>query len=147
MSGAGHVTVRQAHAGDLDAIVRFNAAMALETEGKSLDVDTLQAGVLKLLSDDSLGFYLLAESGGRAAGQLMITDEWSDWRNAPLLVDSKRVRRPGFPAPGRVPLPGRASQGTGPGARERLRHPLVRLPGQPGGAADVSQPWYAARQV
>ena len=34
-----------------------------------------------LLGDRSLGFYIVAESGGAMVGQLMITYEWSDWRN------------------------------------------------------------------
>ena len=33
----------------------------------------------------SLGFYLIAEIGKVSAGQLMITYEWSDWRNGLFL--------------------------------------------------------------
>ena len=76
------ILVRRAAVGDMATIVQFNAAMALETEGKILDTELLGAGVQALLGDASRGFYLVAESGGRVAGQLMITTEWSDWRNA-----------------------------------------------------------------
>ncbi len=74
--------MRKAGPGDLEAIVEFNAAMALETEGRSLERDILREGVLNVLTDDSRGFYLIADSASQAAGQLMVTTEWSDWRNA-----------------------------------------------------------------
>lgn len=76
------IIIRQATLADLDTLVDFNAAMALETEDKGLDLDTLRGGVAALLKDDSLGFYLLAEDAGKVVGQLMVTTEWSDWRNA-----------------------------------------------------------------
>ena len=76
------ILVRRAVAADLDTLARFNAAMAVETEGKTLIADTLRAGVRAVLDNAALGFYLLAEIGGRPAGQLLITAEWSDWRNA-----------------------------------------------------------------
>ncbi len=55
--------------------------MALETEHTSLDRSRLRAGVEALLADPAKGFYLVAESDGEVVGQLMITYEWSDWRN------------------------------------------------------------------
>ena len=73
--------VRTAERGDVDALVRFNAAMALETEAKTLHPDTLRAGVAAVLDEPRRGFYLVAERGGQIAGCLMITYEWSDWRN------------------------------------------------------------------
>ena len=60
----------------------FNAAMARETEGKALDLGQLRAGVEAVLGDAHRGFYLVAETAGQVLGQLLITDEWSDWRNA-----------------------------------------------------------------
>ncbi len=60
----------------------FNAAMALETEGKTLDPITLIAGVEHLLQHPDLGFYLVAKTNDdKPVGTLMITYEWSDWRN------------------------------------------------------------------
>lgn len=58
-----------------------NAAMALETEGKTLDVERLRRGVNAVLLDASKGFYLVAERVGEVVGQLLVTFEWSDWRD------------------------------------------------------------------
>ena len=74
--------IRRATLADLDAIVGFNAAMARETEGKALDPSRLSDGVKAVLQQEDLGFYLLAELNGQAVGQLLVTTEWSDWRNA-----------------------------------------------------------------
>ena len=78
----GEFSIRRATPHDLETIVRLNSAMALETEERVLDPDTLREGVGRLLSDDIRGFYLVAESAGQIVGQLMVTFEWSDWRNA-----------------------------------------------------------------
>ena len=66
---------------DEDVAVASNAAMASETEGKTLHEPTLRAGVRAALADSAKGFYLMAERNGEAVGQLMVTTEWSDWRN------------------------------------------------------------------
>jgi ribosomal protein S18 acetylase RimI-like enzyme len=55
--------------------------MALETEGKKLDDGILEAGVRGIFEDAARGFYLVAEIEGKVAGSLMVTKEWSDWRN------------------------------------------------------------------
>ena len=55
--------------------------MAWETEGKTLDRELLRQGLDALLRHEDRGFYTVAEVGGRVVGQLMITYEWSDWRN------------------------------------------------------------------
>lgn len=73
--------IRKHNSNDLNTLVSFNCAMAEETEGKILKPETIQAGVRALLEDESKGFYLLAEMDDRMVGQLMITKEWSDWRN------------------------------------------------------------------
>lgn len=63
-------------------LVAFNAAMALETENKVLEPAVLTAGVRGLLAHPDYGFYLVAEDEARkVAGCLLITFEWSDWRN------------------------------------------------------------------
>jgi GNAT superfamily N-acetyltransferase len=79
---ADSILVRPANANDLKVLVAFNIAMALETEGKNLDQDALNAGVAAVLEDGLKGFYLLAEFRGNPVGQLLVTSEWSDWRNA-----------------------------------------------------------------
>lgn len=68
---------------DLDVLVEFNRAMALETEGKDLSLKIVTAGVETLLKNPTLGFYILArpENQDKVAGILMVTTEWSDWRN------------------------------------------------------------------
>jgi ribosomal protein S18 acetylase RimI-like enzyme len=74
--------IRKARKDDIDALIGFNEAMALETEGKKLFTGTLRKGVEAVFDDPQKGFYLVAEDGGRAIGGLMVTYEWSDWRNA-----------------------------------------------------------------
>jgi GNAT superfamily N-acetyltransferase len=74
--------VRRADLTDLESIVFFNAAMAQETEGKTLDAAKLRAGSKAVLQRKDLGFYLVAEADRRTVGQVLITTEWSDWRNA-----------------------------------------------------------------
>jgi GNAT superfamily N-acetyltransferase len=76
----GGYRIRPARAEDRDLIVRFNRAMARETEGRDLEEATIVAGVEALLADPTKGRYFLAE-GAEVAGQLMVTPEWSDWRN------------------------------------------------------------------
>jgi len=73
--------IRAARPDDLDTLVEFNAAMARETEDKDLDPAVLRAGMAAVLADPARGFYLVAECDGAVAGCLMITHEWSDWRN------------------------------------------------------------------
>ncbi|MHB1122547.1 MAG: GNAT family N-acetyltransferase [Ramlibacter sp.] len=73
--------IRKAHAGDADHIAAFNRAMAWETEGKALIPELIAAGVRRLLAEPALGFYAVAEHDGEVVGCLMVTNEWSDWRN------------------------------------------------------------------
>lgn len=75
------VTVRRATPADEDVVVRFNAALAAESEGKVLHEPTLRAGVRAGLADPHKGFYTVAERGGEVVGQVLVTFEWSDWRN------------------------------------------------------------------
>lgn len=74
--------IRIANEADIDSLVEFNQAMALETEGKRLDAATLESGVSAVFSDDKKGFYVVAEEESKVAAGLMVTFEWSDWRNA-----------------------------------------------------------------
>ena len=73
--------IRTATPEDVDALVEFNQAMALETEGKRLDTDVLRAGVSAVFADSRKGFYVVVEQEGSVAAGLMVTTEWSDWRN------------------------------------------------------------------
>lgn len=75
------LSIRKAELADAAAISRFNQAMALETEGKALLPDVVDAGVLRLLQQPSFGFYVVAADAGRIVACLLVTHEWSDWRN------------------------------------------------------------------
>jgi ribosomal protein S18 acetylase RimI-like enzyme len=75
------MNIRIAVPDDADALVEFNQAMALETEGKQLNGNILRAGVEAVFSDEKKGFYVVAEENGIITGGLMVTSEWSDWRN------------------------------------------------------------------
>jgi ribosomal protein S18 acetylase RimI-like enzyme len=76
------MNIRQAHQQDAASLIEFNQAMALETEGKQLDSKILESGVNSVFQDEKKGFYVVAESDDKIVGGLMITFEWSDWRNA-----------------------------------------------------------------
>ncbi len=75
------IIIRPAKADDAEAIVGFQKAMALHTEGKRLDSERIAAGVDRVLEDEDKGRYLIAEVDGLAVGSLLLTKEWSDWRN------------------------------------------------------------------
>lgn len=75
------IKVRRATPEDAEFLVRGNAEMALETEHLSLDLDRLRDGVHAIFELPSRGVYFVAELDGRRAGQMLITYEWSDWRN------------------------------------------------------------------
>src|SRR5437879_1374566 len=75
------VKVRHAAIGDLDVLVRFNAAIAKETEGRNLDMERLRKGTRAVLESSERGYYLVAETESVIVGQLFVTYEWSDWRN------------------------------------------------------------------
>ena len=73
--------IRIAEKTETAALVEFNQAMALETEGKTLDTQILQSGVAAVFDDEKKGFYVVAEENERIIGGLMVTFEWSDWRS------------------------------------------------------------------
>jgi GNAT superfamily N-acetyltransferase len=74
-------TLRRATPADAAVIAEYNRRLASETEGKTLDPTVLARGVSAVLDDPSRGLYFVAEQDGDIVGQLMITAEWSDWRN------------------------------------------------------------------
>ena len=78
------IQIRPARVEDAEAIAQFQCAMAAETEDKQLEPATVLAAVQAALGDASKGFYLVAEQGDQVVGSLLITDEWSDWRNSYL---------------------------------------------------------------
>jgi GNAT superfamily N-acetyltransferase len=75
------VHYREAVPADASAIIEFQLAMARETEELELDRAILTSGVNAVFADPALGRYYIAEDDGNVIGSLMITYEWSDWRN------------------------------------------------------------------
>ena len=79
---ADEITVREAAPDDIGTLVAFQQATARETEGKDLDSQVATKGVSAVFHPPDRGFYLVAETGGRVVGGLLITYGWSDWRNS-----------------------------------------------------------------
>lgn len=75
------IVIRPALPADVAFLADCNAAMARETEHKALDREVLTRGTQAVFDDPRRGFYLIAEHDGEPAGCLLITYEWSDWRN------------------------------------------------------------------
>jgi GNAT superfamily N-acetyltransferase len=73
--------IRTATEGDVPLIAQYNANIAWETEQRKLDLPRVREGVKALLLDPAKGTYYVAETNGQIAGQVLITYEWSDWRN------------------------------------------------------------------
>ncbi|MCS5626984.1 MAG: GNAT family N-acetyltransferase [Planctomycetota bacterium] len=87
------ISIRPATLDDLGTIIDFSARLAAESEGIDLDREVLAAGIGSALEDSSRARYFLAETAGEVAGQLMITYEWSDWRNGMFIwIQSVYVR-------------------------------------------------------
>ena len=78
------ISIRNAAMTDAAIIASNNSLMAEETEGRTLDPDIIGPGVAALLADPGKGRYWVAEAAGQIVGQLMVTYEWSDWRNGTL---------------------------------------------------------------
>jgi GNAT superfamily N-acetyltransferase len=83
VSDAG-IHLRPATIDDTSTIARFNRLLAQETEDEDLDEATVDRGVRRFLEGAGAGFYLVAEVDGAVVGCLMITYEWSDWRDGNL---------------------------------------------------------------
>lgn len=78
-----NIRIRLARQEDIPVLIRFNQAMAKETEDKNLSYDIIENGVKAVFKDPNKGFYVVAENDTKQIlGCLMITFEWSDWRNA-----------------------------------------------------------------
>ena len=90
------MNIRTATPGDAEVIAGFNRIMAQETERLALDPERLAAGVRAVLADPTKGIYYVAESGGFVVGQVMITYEWSDWRNGNIWWLQSVYVRPEF---------------------------------------------------
>jgi ribosomal protein S18 acetylase RimI-like enzyme len=90
------ILIREANINDHNAIVEFQFAMAQETEGLQLDKKVLSKGVLSVFEDNNKAKYFVADSEGEAVGMLMITFEWSDWRNGIVWWIQSVYTKPGY---------------------------------------------------
>ncbi|MEZ5344908.1 MAG: GNAT family N-acetyltransferase [Pyrinomonadaceae bacterium] len=74
--------IRIAEERDAEAMIEFNQAMAFETEGKRLDPEKISGGVRAVFDGTERAFYVVVENAeALIVGGLMVTKEWSDWRN------------------------------------------------------------------
>lgn len=75
------IKISKAEISDAPIIVDFQLKMAMETENIALDKGILKQGVQAVFKDSSLAQYYVAKAEGKIIASLMITYEWSDWRN------------------------------------------------------------------
>ena len=92
--------IRLANINDAEQIAKNNILLAEESENIKISHDITLSGVKALLSDIKKGFYIVAIEDNQIIGQLMITFEWSDWRNTNIwwlqsLYVKKNYRRKG----------------------------------------------------
>ena len=73
--------IRQATRQDAAELSEFNINMAHETEGIELIPEVIEAGVRELIANPDRGYYLVVELDNGIQASLMVTTEWSDWRN------------------------------------------------------------------
>lgn len=76
-----HITIQPATRADVALLARWAQAMALETEQKILPDSDIIPGTYKAIEQAELAQYFIAEIDSQPAGCLMLTNEWSDWRN------------------------------------------------------------------
>lgn len=74
--------IRTGRPADAAVIAEFNVRLARESENEVLDAATARAGAAAILADSGKGRYLLMVEDGEVLGQLLLTWEWSDWRNS-----------------------------------------------------------------
>jgi GNAT superfamily N-acetyltransferase len=75
------ITIRRATPEDASVIIDFQQKMAWETEEMTLYPETITKGVNEVFTNQSYGQYWVAEDNGNVVASLLITFEWSDWRN------------------------------------------------------------------
>ena len=75
------IDIRNATRDDVTFLRDCNIAMAYESEQKQLAPEVLTRGIVAVFDHPERGFYMIAERTGERVGSLLITHEWSDWRN------------------------------------------------------------------
>src|SRR5579872_955376 len=101
MQETSDIEIRPGEPRDCEVVAQFNIDLALESEGLVLDPSVVRPGVDAVLGDRSKGIYFVAVADGAVVGQVMITYEWSDWRNGNIwwlqsVYVHKRFRRHGI---------------------------------------------------
>lgn len=81
MGDNAKIIFRRAQKSDADSIQLFQQAMALETENLKLDSQILEKGVVAVFDNPAFGQYHVCEVNSEVVGSLLLTNEWSDWRN------------------------------------------------------------------
>ncbi len=76
--------IRRALAQDENELAEFNSSIARETEGVELIPEVIGAGVKAMIENPHMGFYLVVELDNGIQASLMVTTEWSDWRNGTI---------------------------------------------------------------
>ncbi|MFK5857245.1 MAG: GNAT family N-acetyltransferase [Bacteroidota bacterium] len=76
------IKIRLASKFDVPVISKFQIEMAKETENYDLDKDTVDKGVISVFRDPQKGKYYIATDEDKIIASLLITHEWSDWRNS-----------------------------------------------------------------
>ena len=79
------VKIRKADIDDVETITSFQIKMALETENLKLDKKTVKKGVTSVFKNKNKGQYYVAEENNKVIGLLLVTPEWSDWKNGTIL--------------------------------------------------------------
>ena len=75
------IQVRLSNEYDKTVIAEFQIKMANETEQLELDKDTVNKGVESVFRDPQKGKYYVATENEVIIASMLITYEWSDWRN------------------------------------------------------------------
>ena len=119
------LSTRKGAISDIEIIVQFQKNMALETEERILLESSISSGVTEVIGDEQKGTYLVAEHEGKIIGSLLITYEWSDWRNGwfwwiQSVYVKKEWRRKGV---SRRPPHARRPSGGRPGAPQKRAEP------------------------
>ena len=78
--------LRMATLQDLDIIIENNIKLAMEFENiedcpLKIEKQIVKKGVKRVLENENLGFYFICKEKEALIGQVLITYEWSDWRN------------------------------------------------------------------
>jgi len=90
------IRIREATVTDAPPIIEFQQAMARETESIELDEPVVTRGVHAVFDDPTRGRYFVAEAGGEVIASLLVTYEWSDWRNGNVWWIQSVYVRPAF---------------------------------------------------